>query len=343
LTLRVLLLADTHLGLDFPLRPRVERRRRGPDFFANTRSALAAARRGDVDLVVHGGDLLFRSKVPAELVRPALEPLLEVADAGVPVVLVPGNHERSALPFPLLAAHSHLHVFDQPRTIGLDVAGCRVALAGFPCQRNAIRSSFNDLVSATQWQAHESDLSLLCLHQTVEGAVVGTQNYVFRSGSDIIRGRDLPSGFAAVLAGHIHRHQVLTHDLDRRELATPVFYPGSVERTSAAERDETKGSLIIDLEPDRRTGGRVINWGFHKLPARPMVDLELDDSVGESAENWLRANLRTIDPDAVIRIRVTETPDQEMCGALKAASLRRLALPTQTVEVSWPRKLDRKS
>ena len=31
--IRVLLLADTHLGFDLPSKPRVERRRRGPDFF----------------------------------------------------------------------------------------------------------------------------------------------------------------------------------------------------------------------------------------------------------------------------------------------------------------------
>lgn len=338
MTLRVLLLADTHLGFDFPLRPRVERRRRGHDFFANTRSALATAQRGEVDLVVHGGDLLYRSKVQAELVRLALEPLLEVADAGIPVVLVPGNHERSALPFPLLAAHSHFHIFDQPRTIRLDVAGCRVALAGFPCQRKGIRDSFAELVAATHWHADEADLNLLCLHQTVEGAVVGPQNYVFRSGPDIIPGRDLPTGFAAVLSGHIHRHQVLTHDLGRREIAAPVFYPGSVERTSAAERDEAKGYLVIDFEPDRRTGGRVIDWEFDELPARPMIDIEIDPSAGDGAADWLRARLQAVDPDAIVRLRVNRPPGEAMREALKAASLRRLALPTQTVEVSWPRK-----
>jgi len=320
------------------MRPRVERRRRGPDFFANTRAALAPALRGEVDLVVHGGDLLFRSKVPAELVRLALEPLLEVADAGIPVVLVPGNHERSALPFPLLAAHSHFHVFDQPRTIKLDIAGCRVALAGFPCQRKGIRNSFADLISATRWQEVGADLRLLCLHQTVEGAAVGPQNYVFKSGPDIIPGRDLPTGFAAVLSGHIHRHQFLTQDLGRRKLASPVFYPGSVERTSAAERDEAKGYLIVDLEPDRRTGGRMTGWRFHALPARPMIDLELEPTPGIAATDWLRAKLQSIDPDAVIRIRITRTPDEGMRAALKAASLRGLALPTQTVEVSWPRR-----
>ena len=54
---RILLLADSHLGFDHPVRPRVRRRRRGEDFLANHRRALRAAVDGKVDLVVHGGDV----------------------------------------------------------------------------------------------------------------------------------------------------------------------------------------------------------------------------------------------------------------------------------------------
>jgi len=72
---RVLLLADTHLGFDLAFRPRIERRRRGPEFFANFQRALQTALDGRVNCVVHGGDLLFRSRVPARLVGMAFEPL----------------------------------------------------------------------------------------------------------------------------------------------------------------------------------------------------------------------------------------------------------------------------
>jgi len=65
--MRVLFVSDTHLGLDLPTRPRVVRRWRGQDFFESFDRALEAARSGDVDVVVHGGDLLFRSRVPAWL------------------------------------------------------------------------------------------------------------------------------------------------------------------------------------------------------------------------------------------------------------------------------------
>jgi exonuclease SbcD len=77
-------------------------------------------------------------------------------------------------------------------------------------------------------------------------------------------GRAIPSGFAAVLAGHIHRHQVLRRDLSGRPMHTPVFYPGSIERVSHAERDETKGIVTLHLQPSE-TGGRVHSWSFHEL------------------------------------------------------------------------------
>ena len=139
---RVLLLADTHLGFDLPWRPRVERRRRGPDFFANYERALAPAVAGEVDLVVHGGDVLFRSKVRPQLVQMAFEPLMRVADAGVPVVVVPGNHERSAIPYPLLATHPDVHILSAPRTVRLEIRGSRVAVAGFPFQRHDVQGRF---------------------------------------------------------------------------------------------------------------------------------------------------------------------------------------------------------
>jgi hypothetical protein len=40
--IRILLIADTHLGFDLPFRPRINRRRKGPDFFANFERAPRA-------------------------------------------------------------------------------------------------------------------------------------------------------------------------------------------------------------------------------------------------------------------------------------------------------------
>ena len=117
--------------------------------------------------------------------------------------------------------------------------------------------------------AADADLRLLCLHQTVEGAQVGPADFTFRRGPDVIAGRSIPPGFAAVLAGHIHRHQVLDHDLDGVPFAAPVFYPGALERTSFAERAEPKGYLVLDAVPGAE-GGTVASWRFIRLQA-PLV------------------------------------------------------------------------
>lgn len=332
---RVLLVADTHIGFDDPLRPRVERRRRGPDFLRSFECALEPALRGEVDLVVHGGDLLHRSRSPAGLVQCALAPLLRVAERGVPVFVIPGNHERSRIPFGLLAYHPRVHVFQSPGTFTETVRGLRVAVSGVPFARDVSAPAFSDLVERTSWRAHDADVRVLGLHQAVEGAKVGVHDHTFRCGRDVVAGHALPPGFAAVLAGHIHRSQVLTHDLARRSLAAPVLYPGATERTSFVEREEVKGYLLLDLGP-ASGGGRLLRWTFVRLPARPMVVLGIDVT-GRSRERLaasLRGRLAALDPHAVVRWDVEGTPVPGADGVLSARSLRRLAPPTMNVEVS---------
>jgi exonuclease SbcD len=241
--MRLLFLSDTHLGFDLPARPRVARARRGPEFFESFEAALAPARAGEVDAVLHAGDLLYRSRVPAWLSDAALAPLRAVADSGVPVLLLPGNHERGQLPHPLLALHRNLRVFDRPRTVVLEAGGVRVALAGFPYARD-VRARFGELLAAATAGAPSADVRLLCLHHCVEGATCGPGDFTFRDGPDVIPRSSLPRDVAAVLCGHVHRHQVL------RAPGLPVIYSGSTERTSFAEAGETKGIVLLWLSTD---------------------------------------------------------------------------------------------
>jgi len=326
----ILLVADTHLGFDLPVHPRVQRRRRGYDFLANFERALQPALYGEVDLVVHGGDLFDRSRVPAALVDVALAPIVRVAEAGTPVYIVPGNHERSRIPPHLWTAHPNIHIFDRPRSFLHRSQNGSVALVGFPFTRR-IRDCFPDLLRQAREAALSADRTLLCMHQTVEGAQVGPGNYTFRRGPDIIPGRDIPAAFDAVLSGHIHRRQVLTDDLARRPLAAPVIYPGSVERTSFAERAEEKGyaTVIVGLE----AGPASVQVAFDPLPARPMVSLVLEpDARGRGTlECQLAARLGTLDPDSVVRVQLHGPNADDALQSLSAAHLRDLAPPTMNV------------
>ena len=342
-SVRLLLLADTHIGLDYPLQPRIDRRRRGVDFLNNFRLALQPALHGEVDLVVHGGDLFDRSRVPEALVQVALDPLLEVAASGVPVFLVPGNHERSQIPLQLWRNHPKLHIFDQPDTKIITKNGIQLAISGFPFTRK-IGLVFSDVLRATRYEQFPADLRILCMHQAVEGAKVGPVNYTFRSGQDVIRGSDLPKTFCAVLSGHIHRVQTLRYDLKGQKLPVPVLYPGSVERTAFAEQKENKGYLILTLSTGEKPGGVLNNVVFHPLPTRPMETLELNLDHQSDAEILvqLKTRLAAIAPDAVVRIRLEGVINEETWQILSAKNLRSLAPETMNIELSYITNTERK-
>jgi DNA repair exonuclease SbcCD nuclease subunit len=329
---RVLLVADTHLGFDLPVRPRIERRRRGHDFLANYARALEPALADEVDVVIHAGDVFDRSSVVTSLAYQAFEPLRRIADRGIPVVIVPGNHERSRLPHLRFAHHRDVHIFGTPRTIVIEVRGVRIALSGFPYERRNVRARFRELLEQTRWSEHAADIRLLCLHHCVEGATVGPADYTFTTAGDVIRTRDVPPAFAAVLSGHIHRHQVLTTDLRGRALATPVMYPGSIERTAFAEIGETKGFMMLDVGLD--AGMPRVRWEFRELPARPMLRRELDAGVISSGgfSAAVEAIMAAAPDDAVLSIRVSGALSEEHWRAVSAARLRALQ-PAMTVEI----------
>lgn len=301
---RAIFFSDTHLGLDYPVRPRSPRPRRGGDFFANYQRVLAYARCAGVDLVIHGGDFFFRSRVHPLIVDQAYGALLEFVDSGIPVVIVPGNHERSVMPPSLFLAHPLIHVLDQPRTLIFEARGERLLVAGFPFLQH-VRSRFRAAFGACEAERVSADHRLLCLHHAVDGATVGPAGFVFHGSADVIAASELPHGFDAVLGGHIHRRQVLEYDV-------PVVYCGSTERTSFAELDETKGFCELTLNQGARPGIR-----FHDLPARPMVSFDgraytrttlLLDALTRRAAHW--------SPDAYVRLQLSAYPSASLARAV---------------------------
>jgi len=317
---RLLFLSDTHLGFDFVARPRVKRRRRSEDFERAYHQALRPAFAGEVDAVIHGGDVFHHPRVPASLVQTAMAPLFELADGGMPVVMALGNHERSRMPYPLLAAHPRVHLIDRPRTVRLSLSGLTVAVAGFPFIRRLNQGGFERAVEATDWPKVKADVRLLLMHQSVEGARVGVQNYTFRPARDVVAAEQLPLGFHAYLSGHIHRHQVLTHALNGRSFPAPLIYPGATCRTAMQERLETKGACILTLD------WQGVSSSFRPHYNRPMHTLEL----ATPREDTIADALAQLDPNAIVRLRFAHGRPPS------AARLRQLAPFTMNVDLPRP-------
>jgi len=81
----------------------------------------------------------------------------------VPVLLVPGNHERSQVPVPLLARHPGPHLLDHPRTVVLEA----LARARSPGRLGAVRPRRRVIVA--------------CLARGNPGALTGTKRRGLRS------------------------------------------------------------------------------------------------------------------------------------------------------------------
>ena len=113
-----------------------------------------------------------------------------------------------------------------------------------------------------------------------------------------------------------------------------MFYPGSIERTSFAEKDEKKGYLILEFDTKEGSSGTLRNWTFHELPARPMFQLELN-AAGMNASQiqaWIQSHLYEIPPDSIVKIKVHDKVCEEAMAVFSAPALR--ALVPETMNIS---------
>ena len=291
---KITFLSDTHLGFDLPLRPRLNIRRRGEDFFANTRQVLDMAIAEKSDLIIHGGDLFFRSKVPAPIIDKVYALLFEYAEKGIPIIIVPGNHERSVLPQSILLNHPNLYIFRQAESFEFNIRGEKVIVSGFPNIRKDVRSRFGEVQE--KLKREQESLSILVMHQAIDGSqIVG---YTFRDSADVVNIKDISRDFDLVLSGHIHRRQILTNGRQ------PIIYSGSVERTSFQEMSEPKGYYEVEMAKSSR-GWRADKIALRELPARPMVDIYLDDIIERS--NWeelLKEKISHLHNDSIVRLKL---------------------------------------
>jgi len=185
--LKILFLADSHLGFDLAVHPQKVRRRRGEDFFDNFDRILQYALDNQADLILHGGDLFFRTLVPNSIVDRVYESIWKVVEAGIPFVIVPGNHESSRLPTSLFLGHPNIYYFSEASVFNFEIHGLKLALAGFPCLRKNVREQFPTVAKTLDMQlGDEADYKLLCMHQAIEGARVGPSNYRFGRAADVI-------------------------------------------------------------------------------------------------------------------------------------------------------------
>ena len=293
--------ADTHLGFEVIRTAPSDgagRKRRAQSVFENFLKVLEHALTIEADLFIHSGDLFNKYYIPQEKLDELISPVTALTKAGMPLVIIPGNHERSEFPFDLFHGIPGIYVLDRPKSLILTLGGYEVGLAGFPFIREDSRRTFLKALEETEYADLRSDFNILVTHQAFDEALVGPVGYRFKAGRpDTVSRSTVPLDFEYIAAGHIHRYQILPHPLRPR---LSFVYPGSTQRMSFAEADEEKGFVEGEVVNDR------IETRFVPLSAWDMeiVEIEAAGRSPDDVEKAIRDQFWRFSEDLVIRFNL---------------------------------------
>jgi len=267
---RVIHTGDTHLGYRQYHRP--ERR---ADFLEAFRQVADDAVEGNVDAVVHAGDLFHDRRPDLGDIMGALSVLRTLADADIPVLAVVGNHEakRSAQ---WLDLYESLGLATR---LGADpVVVGDTAFYGLDFVPRARREDFEP-----DFQPHDADHATLVTHGLFDPFDFGEWDP-----REIFDASDVD--FDALLLGDNHHPD--TAEVD----GVWVTYCGSTERASAAEREDRGYNLVTfdDAVDIRRRG----------IDTREFVYVDLELAPGEGVER-VRERVGQYDlDDAVVVVSI---------------------------------------
>lgn len=324
--IRIVHFADFHLGMESYGRVDAATGLPGRvvDFLAALDAMVEFALANDIHLVIFAGDA-YKTRDPNPTYQREFNTrILKMARAGIPVVLIVGNHDLA----PAEGRASTLDVFTTFNAenvyVGRTMTTLRIQTKGGPVQVVTLpwvqRSRFlarEDLRGKSVKEVDEALMgkileylrkekealspdvpAILAAHASVHGASFGSERNIML-GQDII----LPMGdigdatFDYVALGHIHKHQVLREQ-------PPVVYAGSMERIDFGEEKDDKGFVVAEVEKGRA------RLEFHPVPARRMVTVRVRPKGDDPTAEALKAIARARPRDAIVRVFVQCSEDQ---------------------------------
>ena len=287
---RVIHTGDTHIGYAQYHSP-VRRQ----DFLDAFEAVIDDAIDGDVDAVVHAGDLFHDRRPELVDLMGTISVLRRLDDAGIPLLAVVGNHESTRGGqwldlFERLGLATRLG--DEPTVVG-DTAF--YGLDHVPVSRR------DDLDYA--FAEHDADYAALVAHGLFEPF-----GYADWDTEHVLAESDV--AFDAMLLGD-------NHTPDVAEVSdTWVTYPGSTERASASER-EGRGYNLVAFDADAAGGDDRVEIRRRALDTRPFVFVEVELREGEGAAR-VRERVRQHDlGDAVVLVDVTGDGDPVTPAAIE--------------------------
>ena len=298
------------------------------DFLSALDEAVEFALANDVDLVLVAGDL-YKNRDPSQThQRELAQRIARLGTHGIAVFLTVGNHDlphvlhrASAVEiFPILDA-VNVTVGDTLTTYRVQTRSGEAQVVALPWVRmgqfmareetrgltleqitREVEQRLTDLLREQMEGLDGAAPALLCGHVTASGATLGSERTMMLGKEHVLTlGTLADRALDYVALGNIHRYQVLSrHPL--------VVYPGSIERVDFSEEDEEKGFCVVDLDPARPKGERVVDFRFVPVHARPMLTVEARVQEGEDPTAVTLAAIQRADRSrldgGIVRVRV---------------------------------------
>lgn len=344
--MRLLHFADLHLGVENygRLDPATGLHSRLLDFLRVFDFIIETAISRPVDVVLFCGDA-FRSREPSPTLQCLFaERIIRLAEAKIPAVILPGNHDLPPLPgrrsaleiYPILAVPG-VEVITQPRLLRVATASGPLQIACLPAGSKGSESETGtiDLVKSLAAQVEKDCPAVLAGHVAIKGAKVGAETTLTLVGREVLLPREalLQPEFCYIALGHLHRFQDLNPGKQ-----PPLVYCGSPERVDFSEETEPKGFVIAEiasselkvqspekLKPLTLNPQLSTTYEFVETPARRFVTVDLRLEAGESTLEVLEAIAEQEVSDAVVKVILRseeEIPadEQEIRRALGTAA-----------------------
>ena len=339
--IRILHTADLHIGMENygRLDPETGLNGRVMDFLRRLSEVVEYALENEIDLVLFAGDAYKNRDPNSTYRREFARRIKRLADHGVPVVLLVGNHDLPSqdrrassveifrtleVPNILVAHRDHLHRIQTRRGETLQVATGPYPVRNRLLARdeykertiaeldNLVQELVAENIRALAAQVDPSLPAVLVGHFSVSEAKFGSERTVML-GRDVVVLKSVLADPAwdYVALGHIHRHQ----ELNRGE-RPPIVYPGSLERIDFGEEKEAKGFVVATV----RRG--ETEWQFHPVAARRFVTIRVDVRAEADPLAAVLAAIGSHDvDDAIVRVQVQALPEQ--AGMLRDVEMRR--------------------
>jgi exonuclease SbcD len=237
----------------------------------------------EADLVIFAGDA-FRTREPTPThQREFARRIRHLVSAGIPVVLIVGNHDISSLPAKADALDIYatlevpgVWVGRQPELKRIETRSGPLQVAFLPWIPRWAQQDldYSVLVESLAGQIDPAIPAVLAAHCAVEGATLSSEARMMAGSEPTVAPEILANrAFEYVALGHVHRFQ----DMNRGR-HPPVVYSGSLERVDFSEEGEDKGFVCAQVEKGRT------EYEFVPVCARRFLTIEVQVEAADSTD-----------------------------------------------------------